>query len=88
MLKKNELNIFSYKSVAGKISEREAYIFSIPQNFYLAYELSEFSEEDKKVYIGALDEIYVDIEEQLKEAINELGLKHNYRKFLSGGVTK
>ena len=77
---------FSYTSVSGKTSERDAFIFSLPSDSFFGYELSEFDEVEADAYAEALCDIYKDVEESMYEAINELGLKHNFRRFKAEGV--
>ena len=85
-MKNFERQNFIYTSVGGKTSERDAFIFSLPSDSFFGYELSEFDEVEAAAYAEALRDIYKDVEESMYEAIDELGLKHNFRRFKADGV--
>ena len=79
---------FTYTSVGDKTSQRDAFIFKIPDDSFYGYELSEFDEVEAKAYAEALQDIYADSQKSLYEAIDELGLKHNFRRFKAEGVSE
>ena len=85
---KFERNKFSYTSVGPnpKTKQRDAFIFSMPGDSFYGYEISEFSEEEAKAYTEALTDIFYEAEKMVAEAVEELGLKHNFRRFKEAGV--
>lgn len=89
-MNKFERNKFTYTSVGKepKTSERDAFIFSVPSDSFYGYELSEFDEVEADQYAEALRDIYQWYEEALAEAVEELGLKHNFRRFKQDGVSE
>ena len=87
MLKKNELNHFTYTKKIGQVSERDVYIVSVPSNKYFGIDLTEFSEAEKEIYVAELEEIYRHYKQKLEAEIQMLGLSSCYRNFLESGVS-
>lgn len=87
MLKKYELNAFSYTSVGDKpkTTEREAFVISMPSDSYYVLELSEFNTKDKEYYVAALRDFYLDRQEQEQEFLREIGLNQNFRRMKQDG---
>lgn len=89
-MNKFERNKFSYTTVGDKpkTSERDAFIFGVPSDSFYGYELSEFDADEKYAYEQALTEIFALAEEMVTDAVGELGLKHNFRRFKEEGVSE
>ena len=81
---------FTYTSVGAnpKTKVRNAYIFSVPGDSYYGYELSEFDKDEADMYATALNDIFYEVEQMVAEAVAELGLKHNFRRFKEIGVSQ
>lgn len=86
MLTKNTLNEFAYKKATGDVSNRSAFVVSVPSNKYFCIDLTEFEEDERVGYMVALKELYETHNESLKNSIKEMGLSGNYRQFLEEGI--
>lgn len=88
MLKKYELNRFSYKAVSGKVSEREAFIVSTPFDSYIAYTLEEYNKEEQKYFAASIKDFMLEQQEEFQTFIQELGVANEYRRFKEEGVAE
>ena len=86
-MKNNTRNQFTYTKPDGSVSARDAFIVSSPSDSYFTIDLSEYDEDDRDAYTRALVELYEDMHYQMKEAIVDLGLSSNYRRFKAEGVS-
>ena len=77
MEKTKVLKKFKYEKNPGDVSHREVFILGVPSDNYFGIDLSEFNDKDKQFYLHNLELL----SSQFDQAINELGLKQNYRLF-------
>ena len=89
-MNKNQRQKFTYTSVGDKpkTSKRDAFVFQVPGDSFYGYELSEFDEDEAIMYAEVLEDIFQAAEDMVSEAIEELGLKHNFRRFKQEGVAE
>lgn len=76
------LKRITYRKKNKEVTERVVYPIQEPCDSMLAIDLTEFSEEERENYQVILEEM----SKAFKDAINEVGLSHNYRRFLKEGI--
>jgi len=86
-MKKFKVSRFTYTKPNGEVSERTAFILTVPTDKFLALDLSEYSPDEIAGYAKELEELYDTCNEGLKEEIKQLGLSSNYRNFIDERIT-
>lgn len=86
-MKNNTRQEFTYTKANGSISERDAFVISVPSDSYFTVDLSEFDADERDAYERALVELYADMHDEVTDAIRELGLSSCYRRFKAAGVS-
>ena len=78
---------FTYTDAKGKVTDRKVLVISEPSNKLMGIDVSEISEDSRKDFAAAYDEILTEFLVMVEELKSEFDVKHSLRQFIDVNIS-